>query len=95
VTDKASFADGVALLRHKRRMRTVRFIVAETIAIAVMIASALAGVSVRFAAENLTPIFRVIPVTAAAVAVILPILFFGNLKRRNRRRVGAAKGAAD
>ena len=89
MTDKPSFAAGVALLRHKRRMRTVRFILFETIAIAVMVASA------RFAPENLTPAFRVIPVTAATVAVILPILFFGNSKRRNRGGLDGANNAAD
>ncbi len=89
MTDKPSFAAGVALLRHQRRMRTVRFIVSETIAIAVMVASA------RFALENLAPAFRVIPVIAATVAVILPIVFFGNHKRRNRRRLDGANKAAD
>jgi hypothetical protein len=82
--DKASFAAGVELLRHKRRMRKVRFVVCETIAMAVIVAWVLAGSSAPFASENLTPIFRVIPVCAVTAAVILPVLFFANPKRRNR-----------
>jgi hypothetical protein len=78
--------DPAALVRHRRRVRTARFIVCETIAVAIMVASALAGVSARFAADNLTPIFRVLPVSAAIVAAILPIIFFGDPKRRNRPR---------
>ena len=92
MTDKASFAAGVALLRHKRRMRTIRFLVCEAIAIAVMVVSSLAATSLPFAAESLTPAFRMIPITAATVAVILPILFFWNPRRRNRRRADAEKG---
>jgi len=63
-------------------MRLTRFIAFETISIAVLLLSILAGISQRFAAESLTPIFRVLPITAAAVAGILPILFFGDPKRR-------------
>jgi len=84
MTDQASFAAGVALLRRKRRMRAVRFVVGEVIAIAVAVVSSLAATSARFGAENLTPAFRVIPITAATVAVILPILFFANPRRRQR-----------
>lgn len=95
MTDKASFAAGVALLRRKRRMRAIRFIVCEAIAIAITVVSSLAATSVRFGAESLTPAFRVIPITAGTVAVILPILFFGNPRRRHRRRLGAERGATD
>jgi hypothetical protein len=62
------------------------FIALETMAIGVTIASAIAGISIRFAAESLTPVFRILPVGAAVVAAILPILFFGDPKRRNRTR---------
>jgi hypothetical protein len=64
----------------------LRFIVSEAIAIGVMVASALAGISARFAAESLNPILRILPVSAAVIAVILPIIFFGDPKRRNRAR---------
>ncbi|HVF71164.1 MAG TPA: hypothetical protein VM940_06115 [Chthoniobacterales bacterium] len=57
-----------------------RFLVAEAFAIAVMMASVVAGVSARFAADSLTPIFKVLPITAAVVAAILPIVFFGTSK---------------
>jgi hypothetical protein len=76
-------------------MRAIRFIVCEAIAIAIAVVSSLAATSVRFGAESLTPAFQVIPITAATVAVILPILFFGNPRRRNRRRPGAEKRSAD
>jgi hypothetical protein len=78
--------DIAAIIRHRRRLRMLRFVAFETIAIGVMIVSAFAGISSRFAAESLTPIFRVLPVSAAIVAVILPIVFFGDPKRRNRAR---------
>jgi hypothetical protein len=71
------------------------FIVLETMAIGVTIASAIAGISIRFAAESLTPVFRILPVGAAIVAAILPILFFGDPKRRNRTRRHDEKRAGD
>jgi hypothetical protein len=74
----------------------VRYIICEAVAIAVMVGSAVAGISERFAAENFTPVFRVLPVSAAVVAVVLPIIFFGDPKRRNRpRRREAKKRAVD
>jgi len=63
-------------------MRIVRFVAAETLAVGILMASIIAGVSARFAVESLTPIFRILPIIAAAAAAILPILFFGNPKRR-------------
>jgi len=59
-------------------------VAAETFAIGLMVASIVAGVSARFADEALTPIFRVLPITAAVAAAILPILFFGDPKRKMR-----------
>jgi hypothetical protein len=59
-----------------------RLVAAETFAVAVTIASVVAGISARFAAETFTPIFRVLPISAAVVAAILPIFFFGDLRRR-------------
>jgi hypothetical protein len=88
---KVSQEDPAALIRHRRRVRTVRFIICEAVAIAVMVGSAVAGISERFAAENFTPLFRVLPVSAAVVAVVLPIIFFGDPKRRNRPRRREAK----
>jgi hypothetical protein len=76
--------DPIGFARHRRRLRLARFIAFETVAVAVLIASILAGISARFAAESLTPLFRVLPVMAASVAAILPILFFGDPKRRRR-----------
>jgi len=71
-----------ALVRHRRRVRLARFIAGEAIAIAVLVVSVLAGISERFVAESLTPLFRTLPITAAIVAAILPILFFGDPKRK-------------
>ena len=64
----------------------LRFAICEVLALGIMVASALAGISERFTAESWTLLFRVLPIGAAVVAVILPIFFFGDPKRRNRRR---------
>jgi hypothetical protein len=79
-----SSRDPAALVRRRRRIRMARFVVAETVVIALMIGSVVAGVSARFAHESFTPIFRVLPITAAVVATILPIIFFGDPKRGRR-----------
>ena len=75
-------AQVAALLRRRKRVRRMRFVVCETIALTVMVASVVAGVSERFASEAFTPVFRILPIAAAAVATVLPILFFGHRKRR-------------
>lgn len=85
--DTGSLREGLAaLIRLRRRVRMLRFIVCEAVAIGIMVGSALAGLSARFAAESFTPIFRVVPIGAAIVATILPILFFGNPMRRKGAR---------
>jgi ABC-type lipoprotein release transport system permease subunit len=73
--------DLAVMARRRRRLRATRFIAFEAIAIAVLVLSVVAGISERFAAESLTPIFRMLPVIAAGVAALLPILFFGSPKR--------------
>lgn len=77
----------VEMLQQRRRLRRRWFLVLEAIAILLTVGSVWAGVSERFASEALTPIFRVLPSCAAAVATILPIAFFGsfNSGRRGRR----------
>ena len=77
-----------ALASFRQRRRTLRrwFLGAETLSLAVMAGSIVAGISERFASESLTPLFRVLPVAAAIVAGILPILFFSNPYRPSRRR---------
>jgi hypothetical protein len=74
--------DIAEVVRRRRRMRLVRFIAAEVLVLSVLILSVLAGISERFSSESLTPILRALPITAAVVAAILPILFFGDPKRR-------------
>jgi hypothetical protein len=74
------------LFRQRRRTRRRWFLLAEILSLAVMIGSIVAGISERFAAESLTPLFRTLPVAAAIVAGVLPILFFGNPNRPSRRR---------
>jgi uncharacterized BrkB/YihY/UPF0761 family membrane protein len=83
---QSSPEDIAKIIRRRRRLRMLYFIILEALAIGLMITSAVAGISSRFAAESLTPIFRVLPISAAIVAVILPIIFFGDPKRRNRSR---------
>jgi hypothetical protein len=72
------------LIRRRRRVRMLRFIACEAVAIGIMVASAIAGLSARFATETLTPFFRILPITAAAAATIIPILFYGSAGRRPR-----------
>ncbi len=75
-----------AIIRRRRRAKMLWFIAFETLAICITVGSALAGISTRFAEESLTPIFHLLPIGAAIVVVILPVIFFGDPKRRNRSR---------
>lgn len=68
-------------LRQRRKLRRRWFLLAELVSIAVFIASVIAGISERFSAESLTPLFRVLPIAAALVAGILPIVYFSNPSR--------------
>ncbi|MEY2557199.1 MAG: hypothetical protein QOE34_624 [Verrucomicrobiota bacterium] len=83
------------VLRRRRRRKLLFFIVGETLALALMLGAAIAGISERFVAESLTPLFRILPIIPAGVAVILPIVFFGDPKKRNRARFNrlAASGS--
>lgn len=83
---KMSVQDPAALVRNRRRLRTVRFIISETVVVAITVLSALAGISARWAAQSVPPVLRILPVGAAVVAAVLPIVFFGDPKRRNRPR---------
>ena len=80
----SSRAIGRRVARRRRRIRWARFMAGELFAIGVMIASIVAGISARFANDSLTPIFRVLPISAAVVTAILPIVFFGDPKRGRR-----------
>lgn len=79
-------ANDLLLFRQRRRTRRRWFLFAETLSLVILVGSIVAGISERFAAESLTPLFRVLPVAAAIAAGILPILFFGNPNRPSRRR---------
>jgi hypothetical protein len=69
-------------LQSQRRRKLAWFLFVESIAVSAMIVSILAGFSLRFASESWTPAFRVLPVTAAIIATVLPILFYGNSRKR-------------
>jgi fatty acid desaturase len=71
-------------IKSRHRSKLVVFIVAESIAIAVLIVSILMGLSLHSASEFWAPVLRVLPVGAAAVAAILPIVFFGTNRPRRR-----------
>ena len=73
-----------ALARQRRRVRLVVFLIAESLVLALTVAAMLAGISERFLAESFTGLFRIVPIVGAFVAAILPILFFGHPRRRNR-----------
>lgn len=68
-------------LRQRRKLRRRWFLLAELLSIAVLVASVIAGISERFSAEALTPLFRVLPIAAALVAGLLPIVYFSKPTR--------------
>jgi predicted PurR-regulated permease PerM len=75
-----------ALARQRRRARLVIFIIAESLVVGLTVAAMVAGMTERFLAESFTGGFRFVPIAGAFIAAILPILCFGNPKRRNRPR---------
>jgi hypothetical protein len=77
--------EGARLIRARRRARLARFIVLETLAIGLTAASVIAGLMERFAAPSLTKIFTLLPIPFAALAVVLPIVFFGHPRHRAPR----------
>jgi hypothetical protein len=74
------------LVRERRRVRTTRFIVCEALAIGLLLGSMLAAFSTNFATGHPRPFLKMLPILAAAIATLIPVLFFGNPKRRNRGR---------
>jgi predicted PurR-regulated permease PerM len=76
----------VSLARRRRRARLLIFIIAESVVAVLTIAAMVAGISERFLTESFTGLFRMVPIIGAIVAALLPILFFGDPKRRNRPR---------
>ena len=77
-------ADAVAILRQRRKVRRRRFQLAEIFSLIILLGSIAAGVSQRFTAQPLTPLFRILPIAAALLAGILPIVYFSNPNRRGR-----------
>ena len=75
-----------AVIRRHRQVVMQRFIVCETLVVAVMAASVIAGISGRFATALPTPLFSIVPIGAAIIGTIIPILFFGGPKSRPRTR---------
>jgi hypothetical protein len=83
------------LARRRRRTRLVIFLVAESVVAVLTFAAMAAGMSERFLAESFSGIFRTVPIVGAFLAALLPILFFGDPKRRNRLRIkNGDRGAA-
>lgn len=80
-SDANSDQEIARVVRRRRRMYWLRFLTSEALAIAVLVLSIMAGISERFVSESLTAVFRTLPIAAAVVAAILPILFFGDPKR--------------
>ena len=74
-------------IRQRRRARLIRFILLESIALTLTVASVCTGLSARFADESFTAVFRYLPVSCAVLAGLLPIIFFGSVGRgRDGRR---------
>lgn len=76
------------LVARRHRSKLITFVIWEGLAVAVTIISVFAGVSANYGDESFTPLFRVVPITAAAAATIIPILFFGTSRRRGPGRHG-------
>ena len=72
------------LVRERRRTKVIRFAVCEAAAVALTVASIIAGIYTRDADGSVDAIFRVLPVTCAIIATAVPILFFGKVRRRSR-----------
>ncbi len=62
-------------------MRRIRFLLCETLALALLAGTVVAGVSERFVSDSFTPLFKYLPAGAAILAAIIPILFYGKGRR--------------
>lgn len=60
----------------RRRRRMVRFVAYEGAALLIMISSIVVGISTRFAIPALTPVLQIVPIGAAVLAGLIPIIFF-------------------
>ena len=74
--------DTAAIVRQRRRLRRRSFLLAEILTLALMLGSVLAGIYLRFTAESFAPLFRILPIAAAMLAALLPIIYFSNPHRR-------------
>jgi hypothetical protein len=63
--------------RRHRRTKLVRFIVFETLTIAVLLASAKMAVMERSSENSLAALYGTIVVIAAIAATVIPVIFFG------------------
>jgi hypothetical protein len=61
--------------RH-RRVKLIRFIVWQTIALSVVAGAATLGVSQWFTDESLTLALRLLTITGALAATIIPVIFY-------------------
>ena len=81
----ASFAGASRKSWQTRRLqKLIWFLALESAAVFVMVGSMVAGLSERFTSEVWALVVRVLPVTAAVVAAILPIFFYGNARGSRR-----------
>lgn len=64
-------------MRAPRRIKLLRFIICELIALVLLLASAIAGVRERHAHLGIDPIVTALTILAVVVVGIIPVIFYG------------------
>ena len=77
----------LAQISHRRRVKLVRFIIFEGVALVALLFLAKLGMSHPFPGDPLRPWFRILTIVAAVTVGTIPILFYGlpPTVPRNRR----------
>jgi hypothetical protein len=67
-------------------MKLRYFLIFESLAVAIFLASVWGGVAAHFGSETFSQFFRLLPIAPAIVVAILPILYFALPARFPRER---------
>jgi hypothetical protein len=62
--------------QRRRRLKLIRFVVWQTIALSVVAGAATLGISQWFTDESLTLALRLLTIAGALAATIIPIIFY-------------------
>ena len=63
-------------VQRARRLKFVRFIIWQVAALSVVAGSVALGISQHFTDESLTLVFKLLTISAAVAAAIIPIIFY-------------------